>query len=119
MKIREKILRKLFPEVYKQTDKAATIVAHYEALKASLKNTGGIVQIEGPVGVLGDLVNCKVELKPQINTELVLSKYQLDSMLHIAGDHGLVSQNLFTNREFKDAIKGLKVEKVLEVDLDK
>jgi len=110
VKTRERILRKVFPEVYEQLDKAEDIVAAYLALKESLKITDGTVKIEGPAGILGDLVNCKVEIAPTINTELVLSKYELEAMVKLVGDQCLVSSNLFTNKETKEALErpGLK-----------
>lgn len=110
MKIRERILRKLFPEVYTQLDKMEEIIVAYLALKDSLKITDGTVKIEGPAGILGDLVNCKIKIAPKINTELVLSKYELESMLHVVGDHELISQNVFENRPFKEVVKGLSTE---------
>jgi hypothetical protein len=108
--IRERILRKLFPEVYRQVDKAAEIVANYQELKDSLKIVDGTVIIEGPAGILGSLANCKVEIRPQINTELVLSKYELESMLKMLGDHQMVSSNYFTNQESKEKIEGTPIE---------
>jgi hypothetical protein len=117
VKIRERILRKLFPEVYQQADKAAEIIADYQGLKDSLKITDGVVTIEGPAGILGDLVNCKVSITPKINTELVLSKYELESMLKVTGNQELISQNLFTSRESKKAIKGISAKTIKEVDL--
>jgi len=101
MKIRERVLRKLFPEVYHQVDKAAKIVADYQQLGDSLKITDGKVTIEGPVGILGNLVNCGIKIEPKINTELVLSKYELESALKVEGNQHLITSNLFTNIESK------------------
>ena len=110
MKIRERILRKLFPEVYEQADKAAKIIGDYQVLKDSLKITDGTVRIEGPAGILGDLVNCKIKIAPKINTELVLSKYELESALKVEGKQHLVTNCIFTSKDLKEALErpGLK-----------
>lgn len=98
MKIRERILRKVFPEVYEQLDKAADIVATYLMLKESLKITDGTIKIEGPAGILGDLVNCKVKIAPKIHTEVVLSKWELEAMLRVAGEKQTVTSCIFQNK---------------------
>jgi hypothetical protein len=105
LKIRERILRKLFPEVYQQVDEAARIVLAYQALKDSLKITDRTVRIEGPAGILGNLTNCKITISPKINTELVLSKYELEAMLKVGGEKQLVTQNYFMNKELKEALE--------------
>jgi hypothetical protein len=107
--IRERILRKLFPEIYQQVDKAKEIVANYQELKSSLKIVDGVVNIEGPAGILGEMNNCEVSITPKIYPELVLSKYELDSMLKIVGGRGqLISSNLFNNYENKERMKSAK-----------
>jgi len=111
MQIRKKFLRKLFPEVYHQVDEAAKIVAGYQELVDSLKITDGVVNIEGPAGILGEMNNCKVSIAPTINTELVLSKYELESALKVLGQGHLISSNLFTNQESKEVVKGISTEK--------
>ena len=110
MSIRERILRKVFPEVYTQLDVAKKIITDYQSLKDSLIIKDGIVTINGPAGILGDLKDCTIFLTPTVNTELVLSKYELSSMLHVAGSQSLVSQNFFRTQGSKQTIKAILVE---------
>jgi len=93
----------LFPEL---EEVSRFMMRMEEAKTRVMDKTGKTTTFREPVVLVGSLQNCKIQIKPIINQEIVLSSLNLASMLELTNaDHALVSYNTFEAIEEK-VIKG-------------
>ena len=96
--LKNKLRRWLFPEI----DKIDSFMAEIREAKIELQ--GKSITYKEPVVLVGSLTDCKVNIKPTINPEIILSKLELEAALRIMGNYNIVTSSLFTTTETK--VKG-------------
>jgi len=97
--LKNKLRGWLFPEY----DKVCLFMIKVKQAKEEVVIEGGKVTFKEPVILIGSVLNSKVDIKPTLKTEIILSKLELEAALRIYGDHHIVSQNQFAN--FPSALK--------------
>lgn len=84
----KRILRKwLFPEY----DEVCEFMVEVKTAKERIIHSGAELTFKEPVILLGSLSQCKVQIKPTLKPEIVLSKLTLQSLLEMSGHHQVVS----------------------------
>ena len=107
---------KLMRQIPDLVDKLQALKSELEGLKEELmeeteayrraKNylwelQGKDVVINGPAIMLGNLGNCRINIKPQIYPKIVLAECKFGSVLNLTGNHQSVYSCLFHAKEEK------------------
>jgi len=66
-----------------------------EIREAKLEVLGKNVTFNEPIVLVGNLTDCKVNIKPTVNPEIFLSKIDFESLLRIMGNQHLVTNSTF------------------------
>mgnify|MGYP001565312747 FL=1 len=85
---KRKLMLQAFPELY-LLEELKSVLEHEKTEEKNVECKKLIL--------IGNLENCKISIKPQINPEIVLSKFDLESALKIDGNQHIVKSCNFTN----------------------
>ncbi|MCJ7828316.1 MAG: hypothetical protein MUP81_01060 [Dehalococcoidia bacterium] len=66
-----------------------------EVGRARIEVKSKSITFKEPVILVGNLSNCKVDIKPTIKPEIILSKLELESLLSISGNQHIVTYSTF------------------------
>jgi len=89
----KRILRKwLFPEY----DEVCRFMLEVQAAKENIIHRGAELTFKEPVILLGSLSQCKVQIKPTLKPEIVLSKLTFQSLLEMSGHHQVVTSTVLS-----------------------
>ncbi len=77
---------------------AQEIVDQYYVL-VEKQTLGGKTLNVDEIAILGDIIDCKVTVKPQMYTRVVLSESKFDAALGVDGDNVMVNSCVFSNHE--------------------
>jgi len=87
--LKNKLRAWLFPEY----DMVCYFMAEVEEAKLEVK--GKSITFKEPVVLVGNLAECKVNIKPTINPEIILSKLEIESALKVVGKQHIVTNSTF------------------------
>jgi hypothetical protein len=103
MKIREKLFRWMCPEVANVLEQAESIVRTYKQAKDDLTVKGKDVRVVGKgIVFLGDVAASTIKVTPKLYTEVNLSKFELDALVHVSGDHQSISESSFDGHKGRE-----------------
>lgn len=90
--LKRKLRNWLIPE-YEQFaySKIAQFMEEVAKAKHELQLIDKDITFEQPVIFLGSLSNCKVDVKPTLKPEIVLSKIEIPAGLNVSGSHQIVT----------------------------
>lgn len=108
MKYRERLFRWICPEVASVLGQAKGIVREYGAAKDALRIDGKEVRTEKGVIILGHVTNSSLTVTPKLYTEVILSKLEFKSLLHLQGEQQVVTDSIFNAHNTK--ITGISAE---------
>lgn len=97
--IKKAIRKWLIPDYMDSLETIAIMLTELEEAKKAVSVEGKDIEIKGPVVFLGSLKDCKVILSPTIKPTIVLSKFEMDSMLHFTGSYSTISNNIMSGVE--------------------
>lgn len=106
--IKKTIRKWLIPDYMDSLETIAIMLTELEEAKNAVSMEGKDIEIYGPVVFLGSLKDCNVKLIPNIKPTIVLSKFEMDSMLSLYGSNMTVTNCVMSSVEKAVHLRGKK-----------